>query len=263
MTAHENNVPMPVHQRRLLNLICRRRINLILPSNVSRDRFIDYCSSLDLNEQTVHNKVFVIPFGLFETFNCFSDDETVDEENNLILFFGRIFPYKGLNFLIDAIKLLTEKIPSVKLIIAGRGSLGSINDVSESNFEIMNRFIPNIEIIRLIKRSKIVVCPYVSASQSGIPMVSFLYNKPVIATSVGGFNEVIENMKTGVIVPPADSKALAGAIEELLTNPQLLEGIKSNISSKYHRSEFSWPLIAGKTVEAYTLALNQFVKHNR
>lgn len=254
VTVHENNLTMSMHQKRLLDLICRRKISLIVPSEASMDRFFEYFARLDSKKYPFENRGYVIPFGLFETFNCFADDENIKEEENVILFFGRIYPYKGLNFLIDSVKQIVPVIPSVRLIIAGRGNLGYDNPLSESNFEVLNRFIPNEEIIRLIKRSKVVVCPYISASQSGIPMVAYLYNKPVIATNVGGFSEVIEHMKTGIIIPPADREALTRAIIKLITDKTLLDSMKKNIYSKYIHSVFSWKVIAGKTLEAYNNA---------
>lgn len=135
----------------------------------------------------------------------------------LLLFFGFVRRYKGLRYLLEA---LSQLAPSPYLLIAGEfwenekiyrdliQRLGLTQRVI-----IHNRYIPNEEIEAYFVAADALVLPYLEGSQSGVGMIALHYGLPVIATSVGGLAETIVNGETGLIVPPADSIALAGAIE--------------------------------------------------
>lgn len=254
VTVHEENLPIFKYHGLLLNILCKKDIKVILHSEISLNRLSIYYDSLHGKKSTKEGRFFNIPFGLFETFYCFNDGQEVLEEKNTILFFGRIIPYKGIYYLIEALETLKLRIPNIKLIIAGEGDLET-SVPQDTMIEIHNEFIPNEKLITLIKRAKIIICPYISASQSGIPMVAFLFGKPVIATNVGGFPEIIDHMKTGMIVPPKNSYALAQAIEELLTKEGVLDELKNNISDKY-KSSFSWKSIAERTITVYNKCIH-------
>ena len=253
VTTHEEYLTLPLHQRSVLNIICRRDIKLILHSSVSEKRFVDYYSKYSRKKYSLENRIFNIPFGLFETYKCFDNNEEIEEEKSTVLFFGRILPYKGICYLVDSVEKLMEKIPDIKLIIAGEGKI-ELNEKILPNIEFINKVISNELLIRLIKRSTVIVCPYTSASQSGIPMVAFLYKKPVIATEVGAFSEVIDHMETGILVKPRDVDALTEAIAKLLLNPDLRRKMASNISNKYFEANFSWDKIAMLTNNVYQKA---------
>jgi glycosyltransferase involved in cell wall biosynthesis len=250
VTIHEEGIALPLHQRLILNILCKRNIKLILHSEASKNRFIEYYSTLPGNKFEIDKRVHMIPFGLFETFKCFTKNVENIEEDATILFFGRFLPYKGLSYLLEAFKIVQNKVPHSKLIIAGEGSIQLENP--QANLIIINKLLLNEELISLIKKSTAVICPYISASQSGIPMVAYLFGKPIIATNVGGLAEVVDNMKTGIIVPPQDSKALAKAMETIITKQHFTDGLKKNILNKYAHSDFSWQALAKKTIDVYT-----------
>jgi len=166
-----------------------------------------------------------------------------------ILNFGRIVPSKGIHFLIDAVKQLQITHP-IHLTIAGEGQ--PYFDLSEiKSYEFINRFITNEEIVTLIKECDVVVLPYTSASQSGIPMTVFAFNKPIIASNIDGFKEVIDNFETGILVDHLDKDSLAKSIEIFLSDSNLKSKMRENIKNKYTSGDFSWPSIAAKTVDFY------------
>lgn len=96
-----------------------------------------------------------------------------------------------------------------------------------------------------------VVLPYTSASQSGIPMTVFPFYKPIIASNIDGFQEVIDHFQTGLLVDKLDGQSFANAIETLLLEENLRNKIKENIKSKYNEGEYSWSSIAEKTLSIY------------
>jgi len=206
----------------------------------------------------VKNKVHFIPFGVLEIYKLFGC-KNIAERKNTILFFGRISPYKGVEYLIEAAKIARKKITNLKVVIAGSGQLYfDISDIKHnSTFQIINRYIPNSELAQLIQESSIVVCPYTDATQSGVVMTAYAFNKPVIATKVGGLAEAVSHNITGKLVLPKDPKSLSKAIIELLKNPDKIDKMSKNIELFCTQSEFSWENIAQKTIEVYEKTINK------
>lgn len=200
------------------------------------------------------NKVCVVPLGEYEL-ELFKKYENKDlkEDGNLILFFGRIYRYKGLEYLIKAEPLITDAIPNAKIVIAGKGEdFGIYEDMmkNKNNFIVYNEYITFEKGAELIQKSSVVVLPYIKASQSGIIPITYGFKKPIIATDVGSIPEVIDNNETGMIIKPNDHKALAEAIIYLMKNPDLREemGVKGYVKLK---KELSWEVNAKKTYEIY------------
>jgi glycosyltransferase involved in cell wall biosynthesis len=151
-----------------------------------------------------------------------TDNRLVEEEPFTILFFGRIWDYKGLDYLIQAEPIITAKFPETKIVIAGEGDdFGKYEAmiVHRDRFEIHNRWIDKEEQARLFEASALVVLPYIEATQSGVVPVAYNFAKPVVATSVGALPDCVVHEKTGLLVPPRDVKSLAEAIVRLLGNP--------------------------------------------
>ena len=195
-------------------------------------------------------KIFVVPHGDFSYYKKYS--KTITEEKSTILFFGLIRDYKGLNFLINAEPLIASSIPEIKIIIAGNGDFSQYNALIKNpdHFEIHNRYIFDAEIADFFCRSAIIVLPYINASQSGIIPIAYAFKKPVIVTNVGSIIEVVDDGKTGLIVPPKDSLALAKAIITLLSNDSLRKEMGANAYKKM-QNEFSWEHIAHETIMVY------------
>jgi glycosyltransferase involved in cell wall biosynthesis len=204
------------------------------------------------------NKINLIPFKCLSIFRSFLNGNSPAEKSD-VLFFGRISPYKGLKYLIDAMDIVKKSFPKVCLMIAGSGNIE--NDLPETgkdeNLIIYNRYISNEEMAGIISNTKIVVCPYTDATQSGVVMTSFAFGKPVIASSVGGFTDVIENDVTGLLVPPRDIKSLADSIIRLLSDKNRLERMSRNINDKCEKGNLSWDSVAGDVQNVYRKTLSQ------
>jgi len=201
------------------------------------------------------NNVHVIPRGVNSIYRRFLKRD-LKEEDNLILFFGRIWEYKGLRYLIEAEPLITEKVPAAKIVIAGSGEdFGKYVKMMthKEKFTIYNQIIPNEMVAELFQRASVVVLPYIEASQSGIVPLAYAYKKPVVVTNVGSIPEVVDNGKTGYIVPPKDPEKLAEAIIDLLRDKEKRRKMGENACKKTEE-ELSWDNIAMKTVEVYKKA---------
>ncbi len=138
-----------------------------------------------------------------------------------VLFFGRIYEYKGLRYLLEAAPLISAAAPQVRFIIAGTGAdFGQYRSLIQdpANFDIRNKFIPEEEVARLFAEADLLALPYIEASQSGILANAIGFGLPVVATDVGELSAVIRETGMGLIVPPADSSALAEAISKIASN---------------------------------------------
>ena len=138
----------------------------------------------------------------------------------VLLFFGYVRAYKGLHVLIRAIAALPREM-DLHLMVVGefyddeQKYRALIRELGvEDRITINSDYVPNEMVGRYFSASDVVVLPYISATQSGIAQIAYNFDKPVIATSVGGLAEVILDGETGYIVPPEDASRLAAAIKK-------------------------------------------------
>lgn len=141
-----------------------------------------------------------------------------------LLFFGLVRPYKGLDVLIEAMGLLQDE--DVMLSVVGEfwsGREEIDNRIKALGLAdrvvIVDRYVSDDEAANHFSRADIVVLPYISATGSGVIPLAYHYNKPVIATNVGGLPDVVEDGKTGWLVAPSSSEQLAAAISTKTNEP--------------------------------------------
>ena len=196
------------------------------------------------------NKISVIPHGDYSFFKKFGERNI--EETNSVLFFGRIGDYKGLEYLIESEQSIVDKVPNVKIIIAGEGDFSKYYELisDSSHFEIYNKYIPEENVAELFKAAKVVVLPYVECTQSGIIPIAYAFGKPVVVTNVGALSEMVEDCVTGFVIPPRDSAALANAIVNILLDDDLRNRMGMEACRKM-TDELSWDKIAGDTMKSY------------
>ena len=203
-------------------------------------------------------KVHVIPIGEHEVapFKKY-EREDIKEDGNFILFFGSIWKYKGLEYLIKAEPLITKEVPDAKIIIAGTGEDFKKYEkmmINRDNFVVHNYRIPYKEGAELLQRCSVVVLPYIDASQSGVIPTAYGFKKPVVVTNVGSIPEIVDDGITGFIVPPKNPEALADAIVKLLKDNNLRKQMGENAYKKL-KTDLSWDKIAEKTIRVYKKAI--------
>jgi len=183
----------------------------------------------------------------------------IEEVNHTVLFFGRIWGYKGLQYLIEAEPQITREIPNLKIVVAGRGE--DVNKIygdkmiNKDKYIIHNNHIPNKMVAELFQKASVVVLPYTDASQSGVVPLAYAFGKPVVVTNVGSLSEVVDDGETGYIVPPKDSKRLGDAIIDLLKDKEKCKRMGQKAYKK-GEEELSWRQIALKTMEVYKKAIS-------
>lgn len=178
-------------------------------------------------------------------------------EADVILFFGRIWAYKGLEYLIRAEPLIGAAVPEVKVVIAGEGEDFDRYRrmmVHPERFEVHNAYLSNAERADLFRRASVIVLPYVEASQSGVIPLAYSHGKPVVATTVGGLPDAVEHGTTGLLVPPRDARALADAVVALLRDPDLRRQM-GEAGRRKIQTEASAETIAEQTLAVYRRAI--------
>jgi glycosyltransferase involved in cell wall biosynthesis len=178
-------------------------------------------------------------------YDCYATDETASDSNlrkefgfsendKVLLFFGYVRKYKGLDLLIEAFPAIKSSIPNAKLLIVGEfydspnfytdkiKKLGIENDTV-----IINQFVPNEDVAKYYKVSDLVILPYRSATQSGILNVAYGFLKPVVVTNVGGLSEFVEDKKSGIIINPDSPQEIASGVMEYFRLKDQVDFIKS------------------------------------
>jgi D-inositol-3-phosphate glycosyltransferase len=186
----------------------------------------------------------------------------IPAEERVLLFFGLIAPYKGLEILIEAMQILKAKGERFTLVVAGRvkecadywnGILEQIErgQISE-HVRLDIRHIPDSEVELYLKAADVSVMPYREIFQSGVIFLAYRFGLPVIATDVGSLREDILPGKTGLICPPGDPAALAGAILEYFAGEMYRDLPRTRRAVlEYARDRYSWGKIARETKALY------------
>ncbi len=154
----------------------------------------------------------------------------------VLLFFGFIREYKGLQVLLDALPAVIRERPAAHLVVAGE----FYDDESAYRTRIQGSglaervhlfadYVPQDEVAVFFSAADVVVQPYLTATQSGVVQTAYHFERPVIVTDVGGLAEVVPHESAGLVVPPNDSRALAEAVVRFFAesmNEALAEGVR-------------------------------------
>lgn len=168
----------------------------------------------------------------------------VAEDKKILLFFGFVRDYKGLRHIINAMPEIVKYDSNIRLMIVGEFRSDKEHYLEQiknlgigDNIDIVDGYIPDSGIEKYFAASDLIVLPYESATQSGIVQIAYGFEKPVIATNVGGLPEVIADGKTGYIVEPKNPKALAEAVIRFFDENKS-EEFTENVRKEAYR--YSW-----------------------
>jgi D-inositol-3-phosphate glycosyltransferase len=212
--------------------------------------------------------------------NAFSDTDLtpaeakrrlgLGDDEKAILFFGRIRPYKGIEYLLDAFRLLlTDEQAHYRLVVAGEPKKGSeeylheIRQIVERDFNqgqviLRIQFVPDEEMELYLKGADVLVLPYKEIFQSGVLFLAYSFGLPVVATDVGSFREEIVEGSTGFLCQPGDPADLAKALETYFKSDLFknLTGRRQELKD-YANTNHSWQAVAELTRNAYLKMLGR------
>ena len=179
----------------------------------------------------------------------------ISDDTKLLLFFGFVRRYKGLEYLLRAMPMLRSRVENVMLLVVGafgddkENYMNIIrdNDIGEC-VQIIDKYIHDDEVEKYFAACDIVVLPYESATQSGIVQIAYGFEKAVIVTNVGGLPDVVLNNKTGYVVEPENPRAIVEAIEDFYVNNRD-EEFCYNIKKEAYK--YDWERIREKIEELY------------
>jgi glycosyltransferase involved in cell wall biosynthesis len=215
----------------------------------------EYLKTLLRREYKISEKRIVsIPHGNFNIYKQFQIDQAV-QDNNMVLFFGRIWAYKGLEYFIEAANIVCEINPRATFYIVGAGEAIKkyIARIKHKNkFVVVNRRVPLEEAGQYFQKAGMVVLPYLEATQSGVIPVAYSYARPVIASRVGSLPEVVLDGSTGFLVDPCSYEQIAEKILFLLDNYQI-QNKMGRQAFDFANSELSWERIAELHYNVYTM----------
>ena len=143
----------------------------------------------------------------------------IGENGRIILFFGFIRKYKGLDMLLEAMAILKQRMPDVKLLIAGefyddrKAYEEQIEQLQiAGNLILRTEFIPDSEIKNYLCAADLVVQPYRNATQSGVTPLAYHFEVPMVVTNVGGLPAMVPHDKAGLVAEP-NAASIAQNIE--------------------------------------------------
>jgi glycosyltransferase involved in cell wall biosynthesis len=198
------------------------------------------------------SRVHVIPHGAFEHLTHQPDErplppELAAVEGPVVLCFGVVRPYKGIEVLVEAFR----SIPGAELWVVGR-PLGVDLEALDAppNVRFVPRYVSDAELPAYFRRADLLVLPHRSVDVSGVLFAGLAFGKPMVLSDVGGFREVVEEHGAGRLVAPGDATALAGAIGELLADPAERERLAERARSAAE-GPYSWDSVASRTLAVY------------
>jgi glycosyltransferase involved in cell wall biosynthesis len=207
-------------------------------------------------------RVHVIPHGALDYLTRLAAEaplpaELADVEAPVVLCFGLIRPYKGIDRLIDAFRHL----PGAELWVVGRSLGVDIAELrerarhAEGRVRFVDRFVPDAEVPAYFRRADLVALPHLDAEQSGALYAALAFGKPIVMSAVGGFPEVAAK-GAGRLVPPGDVEALAATLGELLSDDDAREALAAG-AARAAAGPYSWDRIGAQTMDLYRRLLGE------
>lgn len=183
-----------------------------------------------------------INYGLFETYRILANHHVFSITEKYLLYFGVIRPYKGLSVLYEAIKNHPDCLNGYKIVVAGSGKDEASEKMkTDSHFIVINKFLSNNEVVELAKGASVLLCPYLSVSQSGIPQTMYVFNKPMIASDLDGFKEIVNDGVNGILFKTGNPDALADAISSITKDETKLMKLCGGVRSfETDYPEYNW-----------------------
>jgi glycosyltransferase involved in cell wall biosynthesis len=182
----------------------------------------------------------------------------------VILFFGLIKRYKGLEYLVSAFDLVEKQREDVVLLVVGDVYRGDVQGYryytdlvatfdARNNVRAVIGYVPVGDIPMYFAAADVVVLPYTHTSQSGVLLTAYGSGRPVIVTDTGSLPEIVERGRTGLVIPPRDPEAIARAVVSILADPARAREMGKR-ARELGATVYSWSSVAQRTVETYILA---------
>jgi len=202
------------------------------------------------------DRVHVIPHGAFEHLTRLPLERPLPPEleavqGPVILSFGLVRPYKGVDVLLEAF----QRIDGAELWVVGMphmdiAALHAVAERARGRVRFVERFVDDPELPAYFRRADVVALPHRRIDQSGVLATALAFGKPIVASAVGGFAEVASDHGAVVAVPPGDPVALREALQRLLDHPGEREALATRAAAAA-AGPYSWEQAARRTLALY------------
>jgi len=216
----------------------------------------DYINSSHL--QNYKDKIVTIPNGVDTSLFKASENERIGNQIFFLSVLDRFHKYKGLDYLIDALVDVKKEIPSVKLVVGGKGELldfykSKVKELGlEDNVEFKG-FLTDEEVIKCYQESELFILPSISSLQEGFGIVvleALSCETPVISTDIVGVSDDVIETESGIIIPPRDVEKLKESIISILEDKELIRTMGAN-GRRLVKEKYEWKKIAQSIHELY------------
>jgi glycosyltransferase involved in cell wall biosynthesis len=248
LTAHDVLPREPrAGQLRAQARLYRRFDAIVVHSQRGRER-------LERELGVARERVHVIPHGALEHLREGPVAQApLATSGRVVLFFGLLRPYKGLDVLIEA----WRGIEDAELWIVGmpRMDTSPLRAAAPANVRFLERFVSDAELRAVFGAADLVVLPYREADQSGVLFTALAFGKPLLLSDAGGFPELAAEGAARV-VPAGSAPALHDALLELLADAPAREAMAAR-ARELAGGEYSWDAIAARTLALYESLLGE------
>jgi glycosyltransferase involved in cell wall biosynthesis len=216
-----------------------------------------------------NDKIRIVPHGNFDHYLPSENMSKVTARqrfglknaDNVLLFFGIIREYKGLDLLLEAFEIASQNNQHLWLIIAGSPITPELKKRYDAQIETLSakeriiyhaEFIPTQQVAEYFLACDVVILPYQNIYHSGVLHLAYSFGRPVIATKVGDFPETIEHGKSGYLLEKNAVHCLSSAITTAFTAPETLLAM-GQYARKLSEEHYSWHAIAKKMMHEYAV----------
>src|SRR5215210_9021254 len=247
-------------------LLPAARPRVLTMHNVIRREAVDVRLAQKMDAVIVHTRhgaellgagerVHVIPHGAFEHLTHQRHErplpaELAAVEGPVVLYFGVVRPYKGVDVLVEAFR----QVEDAELWVVGRPLEVSVEHLRRlappGRVRFVDRYVSDAELPALFRRAEVLVLPHLNVDVSGVLFAGLAFGKAMVLSDVGGFHEVVEDHGAGVLVPPGNPEALAAAIGRLLDDPGERRALEERAAAAA-AGPFPWDRIAEQTAKLY------------
>ena len=224
---------------------CSRAAAVVVHSEAARARVVD-------SGAAPAARVHVIPHGAFDYLAALAEErplpaELARVEGPVVLCFGLLRPYKGLDVLLEA----WRGIEGAELWIVGapRMDLAPLRAAAPAGVRFVPRFVPDPEVPAFFRRAALVALPYTRVDQSGPAFAALAFGKPLLLSDVGGFPDLAAT-GAAALAPPGDPAALHAERERLLADPAALASMGAAAAAAA-AGPYAWDAIGRRTLQLY------------
>jgi glycosyltransferase involved in cell wall biosynthesis len=242
----------------ILRRIIRNSDAITVISSYTRERLHEYVAGVD---------TVTIPFGAAaKNQGSITPSHRSATDPFELLFVGRLVKRKGVNVLLNAVKLLEGDRRLHLRIVGGGPELGELQQLATAlgitDKVTFDGVVTNERIAELFRQCDALVLPAIVTETGdteglGVVLIEAMgYGKPVIASAAGGIVDIVKDNDTGLLVPPGDAAALASAIRRAMDDPDEMTRLAAR-GTTFADQAFGWPAIVGQLMSVYESAVKR------